>query len=63
MIDVRKSFTWKVCIYWYGMCGGSGKYKTFLGAARGSAAAGMFKEFTGRDIRFFELIKYMFLIG
>jgi sodium-dependent dicarboxylate transporter 2/3/5 len=45
------------------MCGGSGKYKTFLGAARGSAAAGMFKEFTGRDIRFFELIKYMFLIG
>ena len=27
------------------------------------AAAGMFKEFTGRDIGFFELSQYMFLVG
>jgi sodium-dependent dicarboxylate transporter 2/3/5 len=42
---------------------GAGSIITFLGAARGPAAAGMFKEFTGRDIGFFELTKYMFLIG
>lgn len=42
---------------------GAGSIVTFLGAARGPAAAGMFKEFTGRDIGFFELTKYMFLIG
>lgn len=42
---------------------GAGSIVTFLGAARGPAAAGMFKEFTGRDIGFFDLSKYMFLIG
>lgn len=42
---------------------GAGSIVTFLGAARGPAAVGMFKEFTGRDIGFFELTKYMFLIG
>jgi len=42
---------------------GAGSIITFLGAARGPAAAGMFKEFTGRDIGFFELSKYMFVIG
>ncbi len=42
---------------------GAGSIVTFLGAARGPAAAGMFKEFTGRDIGFFELTKYMFLLG
>lgn len=42
---------------------GAGSIITFLGAARGPAAAGMFKEFTGRDIGFFELTKYMFIVG
>jgi sodium-dependent dicarboxylate transporter 2/3/5 len=42
---------------------GAGSIITFLGAARGPAAAGMFKEFTGRDVGFFELTKYMFLVG
>ena len=42
---------------------GAGSIITFLGAARGPAAAGMFKEFTGRDIGFFELTKYMFFVG
>ena len=42
---------------------GAGSIVTFLGAARGPAAAGMFKEFTGRDVGFFELTKYMFLVG
>src|SRR4030066_840966 len=42
---------------------GAGSIITFLGAARGPAAAGMFKEFTGRDIGFFELSQYMFLVG
>jgi sodium-dependent dicarboxylate transporter 2/3/5 len=42
---------------------GAGSIITFLGAARGPAAAGMFKEFTGRDVGFFELSKYMFLVG
>ncbi|MBI5408480.1 MAG: SLC13/DASS family transporter [Nitrospirae bacterium] len=42
---------------------GAGSIITFLGAARGPAAAGMFKEFTGRDIGFFELSQYMFIIG
>ncbi len=42
---------------------GAGSIITFLGAARGPAAAGMFKEFTGRDIAFFELTQYMFLVG
>lgn len=42
---------------------GAGSIVTFLGAARGPAAAGMFKEFTGRDVGFFELTKYMFIVG
>ncbi len=42
---------------------GAGSIITFQGAARGPAAAGMFKEFTGRDIGFFELSKYMFVVG
>ncbi|MEW6108739.1 MAG: SLC13 family permease [Nitrospirota bacterium] len=42
---------------------GAGSIVTFLGAARGPAAAGMFKEFTGREIGFFELSKYLFIVG
>ncbi len=42
---------------------GAGSIITFLGAARGPAAAGMYKEFTGQEIGFFELTSYMFLIG
>lgn len=42
---------------------GAGSIITFLGSARAAAGAGMFKEFTGTDIGFFELTKYMFLIG
>ncbi len=34
---------------------GAGSIITFLGAARGVAAAGMFKEFTKQDVGFFEL--------
>ncbi len=42
---------------------GAGSIVTFLGAARGPAAAGMYKEFTGYDVGFFELTKYMFVVG
>lgn len=42
---------------------GAGSIITFLGSARAAAGAGMFKEFTGRDIGFFELSKYLFIIG
>uniref|UniRef100_A0A7C3YZ71 SLC13/DASS family transporter n=1 Tax=Desulfobacca acetoxidans TaxID=60893 RepID=A0A7C3YZ71_9BACT len=42
---------------------GAGSIITFLGAARGVAAAGMFKQFTGQDIGFFELIWYMLPLG
>ncbi|MBI5204070.1 MAG: SLC13/DASS family transporter [Nitrospirae bacterium] len=42
---------------------GAGSIITYLGSARAAAGAGMFKEFTGRDIGFFELSKYMFLLG
>lgn len=42
---------------------GAGSVITFLGAARGPAAAGMFTEFTGRSVGFFELTQYMFLVG
>lgn len=42
---------------------GAGSIITFLGAARGVAAAGMFKEFTGSDIGFFELTYYMLPLG
>ncbi|MCL4457868.1 MAG: SLC13 family permease [Nitrospirae bacterium] len=42
---------------------GAGSIITFLGSARAAAGAGMFKEFTGRDIGFFELTSYLFIIG
>jgi len=42
---------------------GAGSIITFLGSARGPAAAGMFKEFTGLDVGFFELTKFMFPVG
>jgi len=42
---------------------GAGSIITFLGAARGVAAAGMFQQFTGNDIGFFELIWYMLPLG
>jgi sodium-dependent dicarboxylate transporter 2/3/5 len=42
---------------------GAGSIITILGAARAPAALGMFKEFTGTDVSFFELTKYMFSIG
>jgi solute carrier family 13 (sodium-dependent dicarboxylate transporter), member 2/3/5 len=42
---------------------GAGSIITFLGSARGPAAAGMYAEFTGKDIGFFELTQYLFVIG
>lgn len=42
---------------------GAGSIVTILGSARAPAAAGMFKEFTGTDIGFFELSTYMFPVG
>jgi len=42
---------------------GAGSVITFLGSARAAAGAGMFAEFTGRTIGFFELTKFSFLIG
>ncbi len=42
---------------------GAGSIITFLGSARGVAAAGMYKEFTGSDIGFFELPKYLGPLG
>lgn len=42
---------------------GAGSVISMLGSARAPAAAGMFKEFTGGEIGFFDLIKYMFPVG
>jgi sodium-dependent dicarboxylate transporter 2/3/5 len=42
---------------------GAGSIITFLGSARAPAAAGMYKEFTGNEIGFFELPTYMAVIG
>ena len=42
---------------------GAGSIITFLGSARAAAGAGMFQQFTGKYIGFFELTKYMFPIG
>jgi len=42
---------------------GAGSIITYLGAARGPAAAGMFKEFTGKEMGFFQLPLYMILIA
>ncbi len=42
---------------------GAGSIITLLGAARGAVALGFYRDITGRDIPFFELSYYMFLIG
>jgi len=42
---------------------GAGSIISMLGAARGPAAVGMFKEFTGGDVGFFDFPRYMFIIG
>lgn len=42
---------------------GAGSIVTFLGSARGPAAASMYEGFTGHHISFFQLTEYMFLIG
>ncbi|MEW6672918.1 MAG: SLC13 family permease [Thermodesulfobacteriota bacterium] len=42
---------------------GAGSVISMLGSARAPAAAGMFKEFTGRDIGFFDLPRYLFFLG
>lgn len=42
---------------------GAGSVITFLGSARAPAAASMFKEFTGRDVSFFELPLFLGLVG
>ncbi|MCS6787398.1 MAG: SLC13 family permease [Thiobacillaceae bacterium] len=42
---------------------GAGSIITFLGSARSPAAAGMYKEFTGEEIAFFDLPLYMGVIG
>jgi len=38
---------------------GAGSVATMLGSARAPAGVGMFKQFTGQDITFFELSKYL----
>ena len=42
---------------------GAGSVITFLGSARAAAGAGMFQEFTGRTVGFFDLTKFSILIG
>lgn len=42
---------------------GAGSIITLLGSARAAVAIGMFKEFTGKEISFFELTYYMFALG
>jgi sodium-dependent dicarboxylate transporter 2/3/5 len=42
---------------------GAGSIATMLGSARAPAGVGMFKEFTGIDITFFELSKYLFPVS
>lgn len=42
---------------------GAASVVSFLGSARAPAAASMFKEFTGRDIGFFELPLFLGLVG
>jgi solute carrier family 13 (sodium-dependent dicarboxylate transporter), member 2/3/5 len=41
---------------------GAGSISTLLGSARAPAGVGMFKQFTGQDITFFDLSKYLFLL-
>ncbi len=38
---------------------GAGSVATMLGSARAPAGVGMFKQFTGQDITFFDLSKYL----
>jgi len=42
---------------------GAASVISMLGSARAPAAAGMFKEFTGRDVGFFDLPKYLMVVG
>jgi solute carrier family 13 (sodium-dependent dicarboxylate transporter), member 2/3/5 len=42
---------------------GAGSISTMLGSARAPAGVGMFKQFTGQDITFFALSKYLFLLS
>jgi len=42
---------------------GAGSIVTLLGAARGAVAVGFFNEIANKNVSFFELTKYMFLIG
>jgi sodium-dependent dicarboxylate transporter 2/3/5 len=42
---------------------GAGSIITLLGAARGAVAVGFFKDFTGREVSFFELSKFMAPLG
>ena len=42
---------------------GAGSIITLLGAARGAVALGFYRDITGRDVSFFELSYYMFLVG
>ncbi|MCP4632067.1 MAG: SLC13/DASS family transporter [candidate division Zixibacteria bacterium] len=42
---------------------GAGSVITLFGAARGAVALGFYRDITGRDVSFFELSYYMFLIG
>jgi sodium-dependent dicarboxylate transporter 2/3/5 len=42
---------------------GAGSMITLLGAARGAVALGFYNDITGKDVTFFELTSYMFLVG
>ena len=42
---------------------GAGSIITLLGAARGAVAIGFFKEIVGREVTFFQLTYYMFIVG
>jgi len=42
---------------------GAGSIISMLGSARAPAAVGMFQEFTGQDIGFFDIPKYLFIFG
>jgi sodium-dependent dicarboxylate transporter 2/3/5 len=42
---------------------GAGSIISMLGSARAPAAAGMFREFTGKDIGFFAIPQFLFVIG
>ncbi|MDH4206341.1 MAG: SLC13 family permease [Desulfobacteraceae bacterium] len=42
---------------------GAGSIISMLGSARAPAAAGMFREFTGKDIGFFAIPQFLFVVG